>query len=281
MKSFQIIDYGSNLLKSKQIKSYKLDSELILAKVLNKSREELLTNLQNKIDFNKLNKFKNLINRRKLNEPIAYIFKNKDFWKSSFKVSKDVLIPRPETEIIVEEVLKLTDNDTSKRLLDVGTGSGCIIISILKERPKSVGTAIDISKKALNVAISNAKMHHLENKINFKNIDIDKVIDNKYDFIISNPPYINNINFKRLECNVKQFEPTVALKAGLDGLEIINKLIFKSRKLLKVNGKLIFEIGENQENKIINLLMKNKFYINKVCKDFRSLPRVIISTKIF
>ena len=131
MKGFQIIDYGSNLLKSKQIKSYKLDSELILAKVLNKSREELLTNLQNKIDFNKLNKFKNLINRRKLNEPIAYIFKNKDFWKSSFKVSKDVLIPRPETEIIVEEVLKLTDNDTSKRLLDVGTGSGCIIISVI------------------------------------------------------------------------------------------------------------------------------------------------------
>ena len=281
MKGFQIIDYGSNLLKSKQIKSYKLDSELILAKVLNKSREELLTNLQNKIDFNKLNKFKNLINRRKLNEPIAYIFKNKDFWKSSFKVSKDVLIPRPETEIIVEEVLKLTDNDTSKRLLDVGTGSGCIIISIKKERPKLYATGIDISKKALKTAICNAKMHHLLNKIKFINIDIDKFKDYKYDFIVSNPPYINDYNIKRLDINVKQFEPLIALKAGNDGLKVIKKLILKSKKLLKRNGILIFEIGENQETKVRELLMKNRYYINKVCKDIRSVPRVVISTKLF
>tara|TARA_A100001037_G_C15143715_1_gene635155 strand:+ start:1383 stop:2228 length:846 start_codon:yes stop_codon:yes gene_type:complete len=281
MKGFQIIDYGSNLLKSKQIKSYKLDSELILAKVLNKSREELLTNLQNKIDFNKLNKFKNLINRRKLNEPIAYIFKNKDFWKSSFKVSKDVLIPRPETEIIVEEVLKLTDNDTSKRLLDVGTGSGCIIISIKKERPKLYVTGIDISKKALKTAICNAKMHHLLNKIKFINIDIDKFKDYKYDFIVSNPPYINDYNIKRLDINVKQFEPLIALRAGNDGLKVIKKLILKSKKLLKRNGILIFEIGENQETKVRELLMKNRYYINKVCKDIRSVPRVVISTKLF
>ena len=281
MKGFQIIDYGSNLLKSKQIKSYKLDSELILAKVLNKSREELLTNLQNKIDFNKLNKFKNLINRRKLNEPIAYIFKNKDFWKSSFKVSKDVLIPRPETEIIVEEVLKLTDNDTSKRLLDVGTGSGCIIISIKKERPKLYATGIDISKKALKTAICNAKMHHLINKIKFINIDIDKFKDYKYDFIVSNPPYINDYNIKKLDINVKQFEPLIALKAGNDGLKVIKKLILKSKKLLKRNGILIFEIGENQETKVRELLMKNRYYINKVCKDIRSVPRVVISTKLF
>ena len=280
MKGFQIIDYGSNLLKSKQIKSYKLDSELILAKVLNKSREELLTNLQNKIDFNKLNKFKNLINRRKLNEPIAYIFKNKDFWKSSFKVSKDVLIPRPETEIIVEEVLKLTDNDTSKRLLDVGTGSGCIIISIKKERPKLYVTGIDISKKALKTAICNAKMHHLLNKIKFINIDIDKFKDYKYDFIVSNPPYINNIDLKRLDFDVRRYEPIIALKAGIDGLSFIKKLILKSQTLLKKNGKLIFEIGKNQESKVRYLLMKNRFYLNKICFDTQSIPRVVISTKL-
>ena len=281
MDYLSTLNYGYRLLKSKNILSYRLDSELLLSKALNKTREHILTNLNFTIKQNDFHKFRRLLLRRKIKEPIAYIFKQKEFWKYSFMVNRDVLIPRPETEIIIEEILKLTNKQSSKYFLDVGTGSGCIILSILKERPKSVGTAIDISKKALNVAISNAKMHHLENKINFKNIDIDKFIDNKYDFIISNPPYINNINFKRLECNVKQFEPTVALKAGLDGLEIINKLIFKSRKLLKVNGKLIFEIGENQENKVINLLMKNKFYINKVCKDFRSLPRVIISTKIF
>ncbi len=281
MKSFQILDYGSYLLKSKQIKSFKLDSELILAKVLNKSREELLINLQNKIDFNKINEFKNLINRRKLNEPIAYIFKTKEFWKSNFKVSKDVLIPRPETEIIIEEVLKLTDNDTSKRFLDVGTGSGCLIISIKKERPKIYATGIDISKKALKIAICNAKMHHLLNKIKFINIDIDKLKDNKYDFIVSNPPYINEHSIKRLDINVKQFEPLIALRAGNDGLKVIKKLILKSKKLLKRNGKLIFEIGDNQETKVKNLLMKNRYYINKICKDIRSVPRVVISTKLF
>ena len=168
-----------------------------------------------------------IINKKKRKKPI-HIFRQKEFWKYSFVVNRDVLIPRPETEIIIEEILKLTNKQSSKYFLDVGTGSGCIILSILKERPKSVGTAIDISKKALNVAISNAKMHHLENKINFINIDIDKFIDNKYDFIISNPPYINVINLKIN--NVKQFEPTVALK--LDGLEMIKKLIFKA-KLLK------------------------------------------------
>ena len=266
----EILKKGENLLKKSRIKNPNLDVELILSKVLNK-----------KLDRKNFKKYKNLIFRRKKNEPIAHIFQNKEFWKYNFIVNGNVLIPRPETEIIVEEVLKLTSYNSSKFFLDVGTGSGCLILSIIKERPKSHGTAIDISKKAINTAINNAKMHHLENKIKFININIDKFRNNKYDFIVSNPPYINVINFKRLESNVKQFEPTVALKAGLDGLEIIKKLIFKSRKLLKLNGKLIFEIGEDQENKVKNLLMKNKFYINKVCRDLRSIPRVIISTKLF
>ena len=123
-------------------------------------------------------------------------------------------------------------------------------------------------------------MHHLENKIKFINIDIDKFNNNKYDFIVSNPPYINEISFKRLEANVKLFEPTIALKAGLDGLRVIENIIKQSKKLLKKNGKLIFEFGENQESKVKNLLMENKFYINKVCKDIRSFPRVIVSTKL-
>ena len=281
MNYLNTLNYGNKILKSKNISTYRLDSELLLAKVLNKTREQILTNLSFSLKQNEFHNFKRLLLRRKRKEPIAYIFKQKEFWKYSFVVNADVLIPRPETEIIIEEILKLTNKNSSKYILDVGTGSGCLILSILKERPKCLGTAIDISKKAVNLAISNAKMHHLENKINFINIDIDKFNNNKYDLIVSNPPYINVINFKRLESNVKQFEPTVALKAGLDGLEIIKKLIYKSKKLLKLNGKLIFEIGENQENKVKNLLMKNKFYINKVCRDLRSFPRVIVSTKLF
>ena len=281
MNYFNALNYGNKLLKSSNIKNHILDSELLLSKVLNLSREKLLLNLECKINKKNFNKFKKLILRRKKNEPIAYIIKKKEFWRYNFKVNNEVLIPRPETEIIVNKILKLISFKSSRQILDIGTGSGCILLSIIKERPNCYGTAIDISKKALKVAIFNAKMHHLENKVRFINIDIDKFNLNKYDFIISNPPYINYFDFNRLEDDIKLYEPAIALKAGIDGLNEIKKLILKSRSLLKKNGKLIFEIGKNQVNNVVRILKKNNFYVNEVCKDMQSYPRVIISSKIF
>ena len=281
MNYFNALNYGNKLLKSSNIKNHILDSELLLSKVLNLSREKLLLNLECKINKKNFNKFKKLILRRKKNEPIAYIIKKKEFWRYNFKVNNEVLIPRPETEIIVNKILKLISFKSSRQILDIGTGSGCILLSIIKERPNCYGTAIDISKKALKVAIFNAKMHHLENKVRFINIDIDKFNLNKYDFIISNPPYINYFDFNRLEKDIKLYEPAIALKAGIDGLNEIKKLILKSRSLLKKNGKLIFEIGKNQINTVMRILKKNNFYVNEVCKDIQSHPRVIISSKIF
>ena len=219
--------------------------------------------------------------RRKNNEPIAYILNKKEFWKYKFFVNRHVLIPRPETEILVEEMLNFLSLNSSKSILDVGTGSGCIIISLIKERPKCRGTAVDISKKAINVAKINAKMHHLRNKINFINIDIDKFNQNKYDFIVSNPPYIKKFDLKRLNKDIRFYEPKAALDAGINGLREINKLIIKSKILLKNKGKLIFEIGSKQKNEIKSLLKKNGFYIDKICKDINSHPRVIISTKLY
>ena len=232
MNYLNVLNYGNKFLKLNNIKSHNLDSELLLAKVLNLSREDLLINLE-KIDIIHIKGFQKLLNRRRNKEPIAYIFNNKEFWKYNFVVNKYVLIPRPETEIIIDEVLKLTNINSSKQFLDIGTGSGCIILSIIKERPKSYGTALDISKKALKVAIYNAKMHHLENKVKFINMDVDKYNNNKYDFIVSNPPYIDNIKLRRLENNVRLFEPHIALKAGIDGLSEIRKVVIKSKKLLK------------------------------------------------
>ena len=281
MNYLEAINFGNKILKLSNIETYKLDNELLLAKVINCTREELLINLQKKIDKIKFNKYLKLVIRRKKNEPIAYIFKTKEFWKNKFYVNKNVLIPRPETEIIVDEVLKITNRYASKNFLDVGTGSGCIILSIIKERPNCYGTAIDISKKALKIANINAKMHHLENKISFINIDIDKFNLNKYDYIVSNPPYINKFELNRLGKNIRLFEPNKALEAGIDGLREIKKLILKSRKLLKINGKLIFEIGIKQLKFIMIFLNKNGFYTNKICKDIYSNPRVIIATKIF
>ena len=281
MDCLSVLNYGSKVLKSNDIKTHRLDAELLLAKVLNKTREELLINLNEYLDLNKLKKFKKLLKRRKQKEPIAYIFSRKEFWRYNFIVNRDVLIPRPETEIIIDEFLKLTRPNSAKYILDVGTGTGCIILSLVKERPKSRGIALDSSKNAIKTAFSNAKLHHIQNKIKFINIDVDKFNYNKYDFIVSNPPYINNINFKRLDENVRVFEPKLALKAGIDGLKIIRKLILKSKKLLKKNGKLIFEIGVNQKDICTNLLLKNGFYVNKICKDLYSTPRVIVSTKKF
>lgn len=280
MNTLKALNLGSKFLKKNNIKTFNLDSELLLADVLKFSREKLLINLNYKIKKKKFHKFKKSLLRRKNNEPIAYILKKKEFWKHTFFVNKDVLIPRPETEIIIDELLKEIGLESSKYLLDVGTGSGCIIISILKERSNCAGTAIDISQKALNVAKYNAKIHQIQNKINFINIDIDKHIYNKYDFVLSNPPYINKFELNRLDSNVKSYEPHLALEAGVDGLNLIRKLILKSKILLKKRGKLIFEIGEKQVNKSKDLLLRNGFYINKICKDIYLKPRVIISTKL-
>ena len=280
MNYFETLKYGSSKLRINKIISHSLDSEVLLANVLDSTREDILLNPNNKIKRSKFIKFKKFIFRRKKNEPIAQIINKKEFWKYNFFVNEHVLIPRPETELIVEEILNLTDINTSKRILDVGTGSGCIAISIFKERPKCYFTALDISKNALKVAKYNAKMHHLGNKIKFVNIDIDKIQDNKYDFIVSNPPYIKKFNLKRLEDNVKFFEPCIALDAGVDGYKEIKKLILKSKKLLKNNDKLIFEIGKNQEMTSKKLLVKNGFYVNNICKDINTIPRVIVATKI-
>ena len=280
MNYLQTLKFGSDKLKSHNIDTHILDSEILLSFILNSSRENILMNLETNIKKNKFEKFKKLLSRREKREPIAYITNKKEFWKNNFYVNSDVLIPRPETELIVEEVLKNTNIHSSKKFLEIGTGSGCLVVSIIKERPKCFATAIDISRKALNIAKFNAKMHHLINKINFVNIDIDKIQFNKYDFIISNPPYINRFDLSRLDESVKIFEPYIALEAGIDGLREITKLIIKSKKLLKKNGKLIFEIGQGQNLITKKILNKNGYFINKVIKDISSIPRVIVSTNL-
>ena len=280
MNYLEAINYGNAILNKNNIQNCGLDTELLLAKALRNNREEILINLNKKIESKFLNKFIKLISRRKKNEPIAYILQKKEFWKNNFFINKDVLIPRPETELVIEETLKFVDINESKSFLDVGTGSGNITISLIKERLNLRATALDISRKAIKIAKFNAKMHHLENKINFLNIDIDKFNYNKYDFIVSNPPYIKELELKNLEDNVRLFEPHMALKAGMDGLREIKKIIKKSRTLLKKNGKLVLEIGNNQDRLTKNLLTKNGYHINKIRKDFNSIPRVIVSTKL-
>ena len=280
MNYSQILKKGENFLKRRKIKNPFLDTELILSKVINKKREEIILNINNKLNNSDIIKFKNYLFRRSQNEPIAYILGYKHFWKDKFLTNKSVLIPRPDTELIIEEALKYLPNDKSKKILDIGTGSGCIVVSLIKERPKCTATAIDISLKTINVAKTNAKLHQLENKINFINIDIDKYKSSYYDLIISNPPYINNVELNRLDDDIKFHEPKLALSGGSDGFRDLKKVIIKSKRLLKINGKLILEIGHKQKNKCSKMLNENGYYINQISKDLSGKDRCIVSTKI-
>jgi len=271
---------GANILKDKSINSAKLDSEILLASVIDKDRKYLIFNNDQIIKEKNLKHFQKLINKRSFGEPIAYLTNEKFFWNYKFFVTKDTLIPRPDTELIVEQILKLTKSKTKMKILDIGVGSGCILLTILKERKNFYGVGVDISKKCLNISKINAKNLEVSSRVNFFKSDVDKFDLGKYDLIVSNPPYIKKFDLKYLEKDVVNFEPKLALDGGLDGLSEIRKVIKKSSELIKKNGKFVLEIGFDQKNKVINLLKDRGFYINSISKDLAKNDRCIVSTKI-
>ena len=277
MITLEALKIGSNLLREHRIQSYLIDSEILLSKTLNKSREQILTNLNEKVDENKISKFKNYIKRRCRKEPIAYILEEKEFWSKKFKVTSDVLIPRPETELLVEQ---LTNNFEGKKIsiLDIGTGSGCIIISLLCNLNQSYGLGIDISKKAIKIARDNAIKHNLFHKVKFINKSFESVINKKFDLIVSNPPYIDRNLIKNLSDDIKKFEPRMALDGGNDGLDLVKKVIYKSKYILKIKGTLALEIGNEQIKKVSKILIDNKFRIKQLIKDYRNNVRGVIAT---
>ncbi len=277
MEIIDLINLGSNQLKKNDINSYKLDSEILLSKVLNKKREELLINLKKKVERKKIDYFQRLINRRSFKEPIAYILKKKEFWSKSFLVDENTLIPRPETELIVE---KIVDTFKEKRLfiLDIGTGTGCILLSILSELKNSKGIGIDISKKALLIAKQNSKKFKLTEKTKFYKRSVEEINHQKFDLIVSNPPYILKKDIKNLDDDIRNFEPKLALDGGNDGLDVIKKVIYKSRRILKTKGMLALEIGNEQFKKVSNILKNNKFKTKFLIKDYRENIRCIMST---
>jgi len=275
-----LLNQASKTLKQLSNTSSKLDSEILLSKIIKKNRKYLILNSNEELKKENIKSFDYLVKRRKKGEPIAYLINKKEFWKQNFYINQNVLIPRPDTETLVEETLKLFNVNSKLNMLDIGTGSGCILLSILKERRNFFGTGIDISKKAINVARFNAKMHQLSNRVKFYNSDVDKFLIGKYDLILSNPPYIRRQDLKYLEIDIKGFEPKLALDGGKDGFSKITKVISKTSTLLKRNGRFILEIGFGQKKKILSILKQNNFFINKVVKDYGKNDRCVISTKI-
>ena len=271
---------GSKILRNKFISNSQLDSEILMAKTINKDRNYILLNSNYSLNNEDLSNFYNLIKQRSDGNPIAYLTKKKFFWNYEFFITEDVLIPRPDTELVVENVLNLTKHKSKIHVLDIGVGSGCILLSILKESDNFYGTGIDISKKCLYITQLNAIKLKVSSKLKLYKSNVDKFILGKYDLIVSNPPYIKKHDIKYLERDVAQFEPKLALNGGLDGLSEIRKVIKKTSELIKKNGKFILEIGFDQKNKVINLLNKEGFYINSTQKDFANNDRCIVSTKI-
>jgi release factor glutamine methyltransferase len=271
---------GTNILNDRYIQTAQLDTEILMAKTLGVNREYIILNNNKILVDKKIRYFKKLIKERAARKPIAYLLNKKFFWNNEFFVTKDTLIPRPDTEVVVEQVLKITKFKNKLNILDIGVGSGCILLSILKEKKNFYGTGIDISKNSLDICRINAKKLKVGARIKFYKSDVDKFAQGKYDLIVSNPPYIKRCDLKYLEIDVLNFEPKLALDGGLDGLSEIRKVIKKSSELIKKNGKFILEIGFDQKNKVYKLLNDKGFYINNVLKDLAMNDRCIVSTKI-
>ena len=274
------LNIANDILKNNFSNSYQLDSELLMSKIFEKDRKFVILNSNKKLSEEKFEQFNNLVKKRSTGEPIAYLLNKKDFWKYEFYVDKGILIPRPDSELIIEQILGLTKHKKNLRVLDIGVGSGCLLLSVLKEKKNFHGVGIDISKKCIDISNINASNLDISKRVKFFKSDIDNFRFGKYDLIISNPPYIKKLDFDNLKKDVINFEPKLALYGGLDGTSEIRKVIKKSSELIKKNGKFILEIAYDQKNKVIKLLRDKGFYINKVLKDLANNDRCIVSTKI-
>ena len=276
MNVLELLKSGAKTLKQNKIETHLLDSELVLSSLLKKQRENLLINLNEEVSKRVINDFEKLIFRRADKEPLAYILKNKEFWSKDFFVNKNTLIPRPETELLCEEVIKIYKNN-SLHILDMGTGSGCIILSILSEVKGAKGIGIDISRKAIAVAKKNSNKLSLSKRVKFFNKSLEDIYGYKFDLIVSNPPYIKTGDIKNLPEDIKRFEPKIALDGGKDGLDVIKKVIYKSRTILKKLGILALELGYGQYHKVSQILEETNFKEKLLVKDYKNNVRCILA----
>jgi len=270
---------ASKILKNHNINSHKLDAELILAHIIGIKRELLIVNNRINISKKTRRQYNHAIKRRINKEPIAYILGKKEFWSQDFTVNQATLIPRPETELLIYKVVNFFKNKRIN-ILDIGTGSGCILLSILKELNNSRGIGIDISAQAIKTAKINSKKLNLFNRVKFKVFDIRKFNVGKYDLIVSNPPYIPSSEIRNLSKDIINYEPLIALNGGHDGLDLTKKVIYKSANLLKRNGLFATEIGYGQYHKVSSLLRQHGFREMYKEYDYNRNVRCIISTKV-
>ncbi|HYA13606.1 MAG TPA: peptide chain release factor N(5)-glutamine methyltransferase [Syntrophales bacterium] len=270
-------------LESRALTNPRLDSEVLLSFCLKKDRTSIFTHPEKQLTEKYLEEFRRLVERRKLGEPVAYIIGKKEFWSLPFEVNKHVLIPRPETEILVEEVLKVCshEGERSPRILEIGTGSGAISVALAYELKNTNIVATDSSSEAVAVASKNAEINGVAKNISFLISDLFELVAGKFDIIVSNPPYISKEEYDQLPVGVRDFEPESALLAGVEGTEIHWEIIRVGASFLKAGGWLLMEIGARQKNRVENMLKESHLYDNITLRsDYTGIDRVAIARRV-
>ncbi len=256
------------------------DATLLLIEVLGRDRAFIIAHPETKLSADQLERFRSFVARRGAGEPLQYVTGHQEFFKLDFEVTPDVLIPRPETELIVEAALEVVTSDAELSCADIGTGSGCIVISLLRELAKAHATAIDISPAALAVAKRNAERHQVADRLQLLQSDGFELIGQagKFDLIISNPPYVPDSEMQTLQREVRH-EPKGALAGGPDGLAVIRRLLRDAAGFLKPRGYFIFEIGFGQGEAVKALIDQQSWELIGIRRDLANIPRTIVLRK--
>mgnify|MGYP001472933079 FL=1 len=257
------------------IETPELDARIILKEVLSLDDKDLILKESLDISNEMIEKIIAIESRRLNGEPISKIFKKRDFYNSTFLISNDVLDPRPETELIVEIANNYINKNEVKNILDLGTGSGCILLSILKENKMINGLGIDLSKDAISIAKQNSKKLNLETQSNFLISNWMSSLNYKYDLVVSNPPYIASEDIKKLSKSVKIYDPILSLDGGDDGLNSYRLIASDLKRVVSKNALIIIEIGYNQSLQVIEIFKKNNFKLMKKYNDINGLDRVL------
>ena len=278
----EAIAFAEQELKRSNNLNSRLDSELLVSHLINIPRESIYSKLKENLPSNKTEELQKLVSRRVKKEPIAYILNNKEFWSTNFYVDRSVLIPRPETEVLIDLILsQISNKNNYLNILDIGTGSGCILISLLKELAKAKGIGVDKSTKAIAIAKKNSISQQVDNRASFKNVNLEEIkFDKKFDLIVSNPPYLPDVSLKNLNLDIKLYEPKIALQGGVQGVDFLCKIINLASKILKINGLLALEIGDNQFHILAKYLKKNRFKILDKYILINKQVRCLLATKL-
>lgn len=289
MTVLELLNWSTDMLKDHQIENPRLNSELLLAHSLNFSREGLYRNLHRPLKRRDKEALERLIQRRISGEPLQYILGHQEFWSIDFKVDPRVLIPRPETELLVEQSLLILSKNSFKRIpsvLEIGTGSGAIAIALAKEVTNIFLVATDISREALRLAKENARSAGLGHQIKFVNGDLFSSLrsskeEGTFDMILSNPPYIHRLELQTLAREVKEYEPMIALDGGEDGLEFYRRMIPEAPFYLREGGWLLLEVGQGQGSLVSKWMEEEGDFLKPECiLDLSGIERVVKAQKI-